>query len=177
MSRDIFGPAPILGEDAKAYDELLTGVSTAVGPVDMIEQIFVRDVVDNSWDIIRWRRLRVQLMKANAYKGVSETLAPSLGSARAQDLATAWATRTSDAVEMISKALDCAGLGIDAVMAQTLALNLAEVERIDRLISVAEARRNATLREIARHRDTLAQKLLRAVQQLETNELPALESA
>jgi len=49
---------------------------------------------------------------------------------------------------MIGKALDAAGLGLDVVMAQTFSLKLDELERIDRLIAIAEARRNRTLREI-----------------------------
>jgi len=80
---EIFGPPRLLeGEDPKKYDEFLTRISTCVRPADVLEQILVLDVVDLSWEVIRLRQLRVNVMKANAYKGVSETLAPILGSAR-----------------------------------------------------------------------------------------------
>jgi hypothetical protein len=53
------------------------------------------------------------------------------------------------------------------VMAQTLALKLDQVERIDRMIMGAEARRNAVLREVDRHRTSLAQVLRQAANNVE----------
>ena len=51
----------------------------------------------------------------------------------------------------------------DELMAETLAWKLDEVERIDRMVAGAEARRNVALREIDRHRATLAATLRQAV--------------
>jgi hypothetical protein len=168
----IFGPPQLLdGEDAKAYEELLSRFSTAVQPSDFLEEILVRDVVDIAWHVLRLRRLLVNLMRGTAHKGMNETLAPIVGPSRAKELAEAWATRRPDAIAAIGEALDSAGFGIDVVMAQTYSLKLGDLERIDRLIANAEARRNATLREIDRHRDTLGQKLRRVVEQLE---IPAI---
>jgi hypothetical protein len=43
----IFGPSPLLaGEDAAAYDELLLHVTTSVRPSDILDEIWVRDIVD-----------------------------------------------------------------------------------------------------------------------------------
>jgi hypothetical protein len=37
---DLFGPPPLFeGEDAKAYDEFLTRISTAVKPVDILDAV------------------------------------------------------------------------------------------------------------------------------------------
>ena len=52
---------------------------------------------------------------------------------------------------------------MDAVWAETLARELDKVERIDRMIMSLEARRNAILREIDRHRASVAQALREAV--------------
>ena len=47
----LFGPAPLIeGEDAAAYDELLTGISSTVKPADILEDIWVRDIVDLVWE-------------------------------------------------------------------------------------------------------------------------------
>src|SRR3954470_18854917 len=51
------------------------------------------------------------------------------------------------------------GLTMDAVMAQTLALKLDEIDEIDQMIASAEARRNAALRELRHHRKTFAERL------------------
>jgi hypothetical protein len=173
----LFGPPPLFeGEDAKAYDELLMRISSAVKPVDILEDIWVRDLVDLTWDAFRLRRLKASVMTTNAHKGLSETLAPLVGGSDAQTLAEAWAARQSDVVEQVDKALGTAGLNMDAVMAQTLCLKLDEIERIDRMIAISEARRNTTLREIDRHRETLGQKLRRAMEQLEDRQLRMIES-
>ena len=75
----------------------------------------------------------------------------------------------------VDAALAAAGLTIDAVMAQTFALNIDEVDRIDRMIAGAEARRNIALREIDRHRETLAAALRQAADEtldVEFKEIP-----
>jgi hypothetical protein len=52
-------------------------------------------------------------------------------------------------------------------MARTLALKIHEIERIDRMTMAAEARRNAVLREIERHRASFARSLRRTVDDVE----------
>jgi hypothetical protein len=174
---DLFGPPPLFeGEDAKAYDELLTRISTVVKPADILEDIWVRDLVDLTWEVSRLRRLKANVMMTNAYKGLSEILAPLVGHSEAETLAEAWAACKSDVVEGVDKALASAGLSMDAVMAQTLSLKLDDIERIEHMTAIAEARRNTTLREIDRHRETLGQKLRRAVPQLEDDQLRVIES-
>jgi hypothetical protein len=61
-------------------------------------------------------------------------------------------------------------------MAQTLSIKLDDIERIDRMIAIAEARRNAILREIDRHREVLSQNLRRAVQDVEDGQLQVIEN-
>ena len=65
---------------------------------------------------------------------------------------------------------------MDAVMAQTLSLKLDDLERIERMIAVAEARRNIILREIEWHRAMLSQMLRRAVRQVEDGQLRVIEN-
>jgi hypothetical protein len=54
------------------------------------------------------------------------------------------------------------GLTMDAVVAQALLADIDSFERIDRMVMNAEARRNAALRELERHRTTLALALRQA---------------
>jgi hypothetical protein len=49
------------------------------------------------------------------------------------------------------------------------------VERIEHMIAMAEARRNVVLREIDRHRETLAHAPRRAVRQLEHDEIQVID--
>ena len=55
----------------------------------------------------------------------------------------------------VAQVLDRAGLNMDDVMA-VLEQNLDAIERVDRMLANAEARRNNALREIDRHRENFA---------------------
>ena len=161
---NFFGPAPLLdGEDAAAYDELLARVSGAVKPSDILEEIWVRDVVDLVWEALRLRRLKASLITAKAHNGLEQILQPLSDWETADALSEAWARRDPKAIKEVDAMLASADLTMDAVMAETLALELDRVERIDRMIMSAEARRNAVLREVDRHRASVAQALRRAV--------------
>ena len=61
-------------------------------------------------------------------------------------------------------------------MAKALAEKIDVIERIDRLITVAESRRNASLHEIDRHRATLGGALRRSVQEIEDAEFKVIET-
>jgi len=73
----LFGPSPlIMNEDPKYYKELLLKFSEAVKPSDFLEEIWVRDIVDLEWEILRLRRLKASLMCASAYKGIENFMLP-----------------------------------------------------------------------------------------------------
>jgi len=164
----LFGPPPLLeGEDTAAYDELLVQISGAVKPADILEEIWVRDIVDLVWEAFRLRRL----MTVVAHEGLRKILETLIDWSDARDVAQAWATREPGAIRQVDELLASAGFTMDAVMAQTLSLSLDDIERIDRMIATAEGRRNAILREVDRHRTTWG-----AVQQIEASEIKVIET-
>jgi hypothetical protein len=172
----LFGPPPLLeGEDTPAYDELLVRISGTVKPADIFEEIWVRDIVDLVWDAFRLRRLKAKLIKAVAHEGLEDILKPLIGWSDANDLAKAWAARERSAIEQVDELLASAGLTMDSVMAKTLSLKLDHIERIDRMITAAEGRRNAILRELDRHRAMWGQDLPRAAHQIERAEFKVIE--
>jgi hypothetical protein len=72
----LFGPPPLFeGEDSKIYDQLVTEIFNAVTPADILEEVWLRDVVDLTIDVLRLRRLKADLMNANALKSPTENLA------------------------------------------------------------------------------------------------------
>jgi hypothetical protein len=59
----IFGPPPLSkDEDLAAYNELLKRLTDLFKPADIIEEILIRDYVDNVWDRRRWRHKKAGLM-------------------------------------------------------------------------------------------------------------------
>ena len=160
-----FGPAPLLdGEDSAGYDDLLARVSGAIKPADIIEEIWIRDIVGLTWEALRLRRARVAMLAANRYVGVRRVLEPLCGT-EAYDLSEQWARREGEAVAAVDRHLATAGLTMDAVMAETMSAEIELVEKMDRMIASAEIRRNATLREIERRRSDFAARLRQTMQE------------
>jgi hypothetical protein len=154
---DLLGPPPIIsGEDPKEYAELLERIHDDVKPRDFIEAAFVRDIADHIWEIRRLRRLKAQLLQVAAPEGLKGVLRNLVDFPLSDDLAMKWGQRDHHAIEKVDKLLAKAGLTMDGVMAETLAVKLDAFDRIERLIGTAEKRYAAALHEIERHRETLA---------------------
>jgi hypothetical protein len=96
---------------------------------------------------------------------------------KAGELAQAYVARKPSAVKLIHQLLAGAGLSIDAIMAEGLAgLNLDRIERIDRLATNAENRRNASLREIDRRRQVLRETPRATAHKVEDGEFQVIET-
>jgi hypothetical protein len=110
-----------------------------------------------------------------------EPFPPSLLDMIREDQATkklvrAYARREPDAVRLVHRLVTDAGASMDGLMADALAEKLDDIERIDRLISIAESRRNASLHEIERRRAILDETLRRSVEEIEDGELKVIET-
>ena len=120
----IFGPPPVLkDEDPQAYAALLAKVSRTVRPKDFLEEIWVRDAVDLTWQIFRWRKLMRDMLSST----------------------------------LLSHCIDD------------------DVEKIDRLTMLAEARRNSALREIEHHRTIFARNLRQTIEETDSAEYQLIE--
>ena len=96
---------------------------------------------------------------------------------KAKELVQEYVRREPDAVNLVGELLTDAGVSMDGLMADALAGKLDYIERIDRLISIAESRRNASLHEIERRRAVLGETLRRSVQEIEDGEFKVIETA
>jgi hypothetical protein len=238
----LFGPPILLeGEDAAAYDQLLARIFAAVKPVDVIDEMFIADVVSLEWEVLRLRRLKWSLIRARGLEALedilvknldydlysehfaddlaetlqhylpedqvdsAQTLAhecaqndadaihkvirivnggfPAMNQVRddakrrkARELVQEYVRREPDAVNLVDELLTDAGVNMNGLMAHALADELDAIERIDRLISIAESRRNASLQEIERRRAVLGEPLRRSVQELEDGEFEVIET-
>jgi len=161
MSRDtgVLGPALLIaGESGDAYDDLLARIRAAVAPADMLEEIWVRDVADLAWEVTRLRRIKANLMQACAHEGLTAALR-SLEVRNYSFIASRWLAGDTAAVQTVNAALAAAGLTIDSVTALTVSERLDEVERIEKMMTAAEERRDGMLRELEMRRTQLAAKL------------------
>jgi hypothetical protein len=164
------------GEDGAAYDSLLARVSDVVKPADVLEDIWLQDVVDLSWEVGKLRRMKAEYLNSSAHRGLRKLLDGLLGWKDGQDLTAQWTARNPDALKLVAGSLEAAGMTMNTVMAQTLAASINEVERIERLTAAAELRRNAVLREIADYRSVFAALLRRATADIQDAEFQVLSS-
>jgi hypothetical protein len=145
-------PQLLEGEDAAAYDELLARIRAAVTPVDIIDEMFIIDVASLEWEVLRWRRLKSNLMRARQLKAVANFLAgkleyhlysdqfaddltkilqdnfPGDQAEAAQMLAHACARNETDAVDKVNNILDRMDLYMESI------LNNARARRAEELV-------------------------------------------
>jgi hypothetical protein len=173
---EILGPPPILeSESLDSYNALHDRVRSAVAPADVIEELWVRDVVDLSWRVLRLRRMKSKLFAAKAHQGLKAILAPHFDNSvshisRLRALVGGWAARDKASMKLVEKTMRQAGFDQASLEAATLAASIDAFERIERLMLQAEARRNAALCAIDRRREGLARRLRDAVTAIEDAE-------
>ena len=95
---------------------------------------------------------------------------------KAKELVQEYVRREPGAVTLVHELLTAAGVSMDAFIADALSKKLDYIERIDRLTTIAESRRNGALREIDRRRAVLGETLRRSVQEIEDGEFKVIET-
>ena len=161
---------------------LLPGENQAdAKPRDAIEEFLVRDVIDLTWEVFRLRRARAGVLVASMSDGVRKVL-DGLGHGRGEGpgytnwLGHGMGSRRQGCAERGRGCAQRAGLTIDAVTAKTIESKIDSLERLDRMLASAEARRNNALREIDRHRDVLGANVRRSIEQIEDAEFRDVDS-
>jgi hypothetical protein len=233
-------PELLPGEDPAMYQEFLTRICETVKPIDIIEHIFINDFAYLEFDVLRWRRLRITLIRELRLSALQHFLEENLDynlyadhftdnltkflqekfskvkqehfarlarecaedqtesvenvkkrlesidfdlndilqialTERAKDLAQQCGRNETDAINLINNVLTQAGTSMNALVINALREKFEYIERIDRMTTIAEARRNASLYEIDRRRGLLGESLRRSVQEIENGEAEVIE--
>ncbi len=167
----VFEDRPLLpGEDADQYDVLRESIVQQVKPADVIEAIWVKDIIDLTWEAKRSRRMRNRILVQARMKAVVELILPAFQKENSvyiegitgpsvETLAAGWASGNESSTGRVNKYLQDRDLSAEDVTAHAFLLNLSAIERVDRLIFLVEHRRDALIREIERKRASLAQRL------------------
>jgi hypothetical protein len=190
----LFGPPPILeGEDAGAYYELFDRVFSAVAPTNFIEEIWVRDLVDVTWAMFRWRRILAALTSAEVWEEVNDqassraeaeielmegTEKEELDKLLDSESGVSWETRVTQnprANEKFQELWSAAKstLDTDLLQAKVLRRNLHVIEPIESLIATAQQRIDEVIRELDRHR--FMRKQLNSFQDREGSKFETVE--
>jgi hypothetical protein len=188
---EVLGPPSLFADESEDdYCDLLNRVRSAVSPVDVIEELFVRDVVDLVWEGCRLRRLKAHLAAAIRSEAIYEWIliikedecsdefggdednclseeAHAEAVERAKVAFASWTNDDPEILALVGDRLRSEGEDEKLIVARALQKNFEAFERIDRLILQAEARRHAALREIDRHREATARRLRGVLRDIE----------
>ena len=161
----LFGPPALLpGESPAAYWRLYSLFQADLAPADVIEKMWLRDLVDLQWEVRRLRQLGNEFLSLSKHFGLDEilgSLQPYDGST--MELKRNWMRRDPAAIAKVTRLLHLAGLTEDAILAQTLAVKLDVIDRIDRMTFQAERRRDLAIQQIERRREDVAARARAAV--------------
>jgi hypothetical protein len=126
--RPLLGPSWIIeGEDPERYEKFLAEVGAAAQPIDFIDWLLVKDIVDLTWEIQRARLQRERLMRSERGSSlrtvIFSILNPDCGrnqiqasqDAAAVRIAEKWALGDIKAIKRVDELLAQAGLSRFAI--------------------------------------------------------------
>ena len=190
-----FGQSVVRRPDAAGYDEWAARSSANVKPLDPIEELLTGDMIDLTWELLNYRRKKELILESVIPRALEEKLAPfitgrhrfgalprygtdgALEPSPAMELVSDWVKHEPKALARVDEILASAKLTMEDVRAHALLLQLGAVERLDRLITNVEVRRNGVLREIERYRALLAHALRAAANEAEEGEFEVVAHA
>jgi hypothetical protein len=159
----IFEKTPLLKtEDPAHYFQLVGLLIKAIKPVDIVDWLRLKDIADQSWEILRLQRFRgvlVDLGRRRAIESVLRTLLPHVtNSSKVADevarLSHGWFTNPKTKEEAIA-VLKMFGLTPDVVDAEAFLASNQKLQAIDQMLGIAAGRRDGSLREIERSREAV----------------------
>ena len=175
---ELVGPSPVMrGEDERGFEELLRRVSAALQPTDVVEEMYIYDIVVLVWDVCRLRRIKAHELNRIAGRQIRE-LIKRFVVGNVDEVCRQWELGYEAGAERVNTALAAAGLPTRSLVTNTLELSMSDLEKIgqiERMVASAEARRTAALRDLERHHKHLAARLRRVVEADENEALKVLD--
>jgi ribosomal protein L12E/L44/L45/RPP1/RPP2 len=161
---DLLGPPPLLPSESVAdYEGLRARLRAKIVPRDVVEEIWLRDILDLQWEVLRMRRLKSRILSSGRPTGLQSLLDRRVVCYELSKLVDGLGRGEKETIKQIEKVLKQFGLSVDDIDAHTLLKTLDPLERIDRTISHAESRRNNAVREIEKSRDATARRMRMAL--------------
>jgi hypothetical protein len=155
----LFGYAPTLKtENNEIYWNCMERFVKCVAPQDIIEWLWVKDVVDLSWEILRLRRLKIDLVEIDR-EDENATIEWKREHADEPDFDFISGKRTPRDPADIEARKNKPLLDTETDSAELLFKHIEQYEHIEKLLTSAEFRRDRILREIELRRDHMGRRL------------------
>lgn len=170
-------PYPIVlkTEAENEFASLLAKLEQDIRPNTFIERMYVQDIAALIWEIIRFRRFKTAILDNALREALTNLLKQILFKPEllqkpdyeleAEALAVDW-FRNQKAKAEVAKLLGQFDLDESAIEAEAFRLTSSDIDRLDRMLTVLEIRRDKALHCIADYRDSLAERLQQSSQQI-----------
>jgi hypothetical protein len=176
-------PYLLITESQDEFASLREELEQEIQPNGVIERTYVQDIAYLIWDIRRLRRSKTAIINTAlfaALRGILEQLlirpatpAPSRRK-QVEALARGWFDNEKAKVK-VARLLRMFRLDESAIEAEAFRLCAEDIERLDRMLTFAEARRDRALRCIADYRQAFSRRLQQAANRiLDSEEVPKL---
>lgn len=158
-------PALLPDEDIDEFDVLLDHLIRDIKPQGTIEYIYVRDFAVYTFEINRLRRNRNCLVELTEPEAVEKLMSREVSlTFKSAIVDTTWNQLATAATEKVKRSIAEHEPRSSPLRTKSLALVIDDIEKIERMISSAEARRMALVREIDRRHLLLRNRLQDAIQ-------------
>jgi hypothetical protein len=183
---DVLRPMALLlgAEPANEFASLRKELKNEINPEGVIEQMYVDEFATHIWEIRGLRRYKMSILSSSrlaALQGILQQLLDHRDFEYAKDhrqaveeLARGWFEKKK-AKTQVAALLRRFQMDEDAIEAEAFRLSFEDLERLDRMLALAELRRDKTLRCVADYRKILSKQLQRTADQIINNdEVPRL---
>jgi len=170
--QQLFGPPPVLSsESTQSYDEIMTRLMEGFAPRNFIQQIYIKELADCTREMVRYTRYKTLTMEARFQQRLEFQAQRHRAAAQSKDTfakgpagqAREAATTPDDLLDGLVKEIDDMLLKPAAEIAHVRALEvvLVKLERVNKLLNAARARRNNILEQIEAYKAVREQRLRR----------------
>jgi hypothetical protein len=160
--------AVLVTEDADEFASMRDELEQEIMPKGFIERMYVADIATILWEILRLRRFKIAIINHAFRPALAAILKQCLddgdifksteSESKAELLAHQWFHNQAVKKE-VAKLLRKNQLDEHAISAEAFRQASSDLERIDRLLTLAETRRDRALRNISDYRFGFAQRV------------------
>jgi hypothetical protein len=166
--KSVLPTSPVLmNESAHDLDRIRETLNNETQPRGVIEQLYLLDYAELTFEILRLRRWKIAILNTNFVPAIETVIwqlllqsghNPGEASATAKDIAQRWFA-DKQVRKYGTRLLRQYRLDVSAIEAEAFRKSAKQIDQIDKLLASAESRRSKVLREIAAYRNGLAQQL------------------
>jgi hypothetical protein len=171
----------LVTESRDAFNGMRRALNHEMKPRGIIEEMYVAELGDLLWEILRLRRCKLAIINSGFRAAVAIVLMRLRNpdytriDGEAQDYAEAWFFHPKGK-EQVAELLSQYGLDESAIEAEAMRQSGADLDLLDRMLASLESRRTKALRCLAEYRGCLARQLHESCDRIIEGKVLALDN-